>query len=84
MHSMAYYSGVSRICAQVTQIAVGNSLRHAWHGLLTTPTHYSGPSLIRTAWDQSLFRLVKFRISETIHFELGAISFLFTAHQNYH
>ena len=43
--------------------------------------HYSGTSLIQTAWDQSLFRLVQ-TISETIHSNEGAISVLYIAYQN--
>jgi hypothetical protein len=46
------------------------------------PTHSVQTLLIRTAWDQRLIVQIReiFRNSETI--ELGAISVLFTAHQN--
>ena len=43
---------------------------------------YSGPILTKIAWDQHLFRLLKFQISETVHFESIDNLFLFNAHQN--
>jgi hypothetical protein len=61
----------------------GTFMARLWVMLITMASaltwsedEYSGTSLIRTAWDQRLFRLVGLA-----HFELGAISVLFTANQ---